>query len=223
MIPALYNETLKQRQRLTCVNTPRSTSDSNSQDCISIHYSSDATNYPKRGQTARIHYVAKLANGTIIDSSRDRKRPLCVTVGVGQVIEGLDLILTKVRNDKDLLQHSLFPSSPINISTSSLTQISTGQIVKSVISPDLAYGKEGFPPIIPPNATLSYEVELLGVWSENIASAIAGATGSTTTTTTAAGSHMNASSSIGASSTEKSNRRSSNSDTTAPLLAIAGS
>jgi FK506-binding protein 4/5 len=69
-----------------------------------------------------------------IDSSRDRKTPLEFRVGLGQVIPGLDM---------------------------SIKRLSRGQRAKITIPPGLAYGSRGYPPIIPPGATLVYDVELI--------------------------------------------------------------
>ncbi len=43
--------------------------------------------------------------------------------------------------------------------------MSKGQLAKITLEPPLAYGEAGFPPIIPPNTTLIYELELLGFWT----------------------------------------------------------
>jgi peptidylprolyl isomerase len=88
------------------------------------------------GQTATVHYVGTLEDGTKFDSSWDRRRPLTFRVGAGQVIAGWDEGVVGMR---------------------------VGQIRRLRIPPNLAYGAAGSPPTIPPNATLWFEVELLGV------------------------------------------------------------
>ncbi|KAL5456890.1 hypothetical protein EMCRGX_G034116 [Ephydatia muelleri] len=89
---------------------------------------------PKHGQTVTVHYVGTLTNGTKFDSSRDKKRPFKFKLGMGEVIRGWD---------------------------EGVAQMTLGQIAKLTISSDLAYGAAGVPGVIPPNATLIFEVELL--------------------------------------------------------------
>eukprot|EP00968_Pinguiococcus_pyrenoidosus_P009414 scaffold733_cov267-Pinguiococcus_pyrenoidosus.AAC.37 len=86
------------------------------------------------GQTVRIHYEGKLSDGTEFDSSRKRGRAFEFTLGSGNVIEGLDR---------------------------AILQMSRGQRAKVSVPPELAYGSVGYPPVIPPNATLIFEVELM--------------------------------------------------------------
>lgn len=88
------------------------------------------------GQTAVVHYVGTLEDGTQFDSSRDRGTPFSFRVGAGHVIRGWDEGVVGMRE---------------------------GQIRRLRIPPDLAYGVRGAPPKIPPNATLWFEVELLEV------------------------------------------------------------
>lgn len=92
---------------------------------------------PKAGQDVTVHYTGKLANGKKFDSSRDRKMPFTFTIGQGNVIKGWDegVMTMKVGGKRNL-----------------------------VIPGNLAYGEQGTPDgTIPPNATLNFEVELLGV------------------------------------------------------------
>ncbi|KAM9350249.1 peptidyl-prolyl cis-trans isomerase FKBP1A-like [Symphorus nematophorus] len=94
----------------------------------------DGKTFPKRGATVRVHYIGTLTNGKQFDSSRGRP-PFEFKLGAGQVIPAWD---------------------------EGVAQMSVGQIAKLTCSPDYAYGSEGYPPVIPPNATLIFEVELLG-------------------------------------------------------------
>ncbi|XP_033644561.1 peptidyl-prolyl cis-trans isomerase FKBP1B-like [Asterias rubens] len=96
----------------------------------------DGKTFPKKGQTAVVHYTGTLTNGKKFDSSRDRGKPFKFSVGKGQVIRGWD---------------------------EGVAQMSRGQRAKLTCSPDFAYGAQGHPGVIPPNATLIFDVELLGI------------------------------------------------------------
>ncbi|XP_014827933.1 PREDICTED: peptidyl-prolyl cis-trans isomerase FKBP1A-like [Poecilia mexicana] len=94
----------------------------------------DGRTFPKKGSTVAVHYVGTLTNGKKFDSSRDRGEPFTFKLGAGEVIRGWD---------------------------EGVAQMSLGQLAKLTCSPDYAYGSRGYPPIIPANSTLIFEVELL--------------------------------------------------------------
>jgi FKBP-type peptidyl-prolyl cis-trans isomerase FkpA len=83
-----------------------------------------------------VHYTGWLLDGSKFDSSVDRGRPLEFPLGKGMVIAGWDQGVVGMR---------------------------VGGKRKLTIPPHLGYGSQGFPPVIPPESTLVFEVELLGV------------------------------------------------------------
>ncbi|MGH3739489.1 MAG: FKBP-type peptidyl-prolyl cis-trans isomerase [Micromonosporaceae bacterium] len=88
------------------------------------------------GHTVSVHYVGTLTDGSKFDSSRDRGEPFGFQLGAGQVIQGWDQGVAGMR---------------------------IGGVRRLVVPPELGYGARGFPPVIPANSTLVFEVELLGV------------------------------------------------------------
>ena len=93
----------------------------------------------KEGDTVAMNYTGTLADGTVFDSNVDPKfnhvEPFPFTIGAGQVIKGWDLGVAGMK---------------------------IGEKRQLVIAPELAYGEAGIGPI-PPNATLTFEVELLAI------------------------------------------------------------
>lgn len=90
----------------------------------------------KNGDTLSVHYVGSLINGTKFDSSRDRGTPFTFTLGAGQVIEGWD---------------------------QGMLGMKIGEKRKLTIPSSLGYGSRGAGDIIPPDATLVFEVELISM------------------------------------------------------------
>ncbi len=88
------------------------------------------------GQTAVVHYTGWLANGAKFDSSLDRGEPFEFKLGAGQVIKGWD---------------------------EGVAGMQVGSKRRLTVPSELAYGVEGRPPAIPPNSTLTFDVELLGI------------------------------------------------------------
>ncbi|MBC7541835.1 MAG: FKBP-type peptidyl-prolyl cis-trans isomerase [Candidatus Sericytochromatia bacterium] len=90
----------------------------------------------KAGQRVQVHYTGKLADGTVFDSSVPRGQPFEFVLGVGQVIKGWDM---------------------------GVEGMQVGGKRNLTIPPHLGYGARGAGPTIPPNSTLQFEVDLLGI------------------------------------------------------------
>ncbi len=89
-----------------------------------------------KGNVVLVHYSGYLTNGTKFDSSVDRGKPFSFVLGTGEVIKGWDKGVAGMRE---------------------------GGKRKLTIPPYMGYGERGAPPVIPPNATLVFDVELLKV------------------------------------------------------------
>ena len=90
----------------------------------------------QKGKTVSVHYEGSLLNGQVFDSSFQRNEPITFQLGVGQVIPGWD---------------------------EGIQLLKVGDKARLIIPPDLAYGAAGAGGVIPPNATLLFDVELVDV------------------------------------------------------------
>ena len=91
-------------------------------------------NSPLKGDNVSVHYKGSLIDGTVFDSSYQRNEPITFSLGIGQVIAGWD---------------------------EGIMLLNKGSKARFVIPSNLAYGSQGAGGIIPPNATLIFEVELI--------------------------------------------------------------
>ncbi|MCK5490621.1 MAG: FKBP-type peptidyl-prolyl cis-trans isomerase [Candidatus Pacebacteria bacterium] len=90
----------------------------------------------KKGDTISVHYTGTLEDGSKFDSSVDRNDPFSFTIGAGQVIQGWE-------------QGTL--------------DMKVGEKRKLTIPAELGYGAAGAPGAIPPNATIMFDIELIGI------------------------------------------------------------
>jgi len=92
--------------------------------------------FQKMDKKVEVHYTGTLTNGTVFDSSRNKGKTFIFDIGQGRVIKGWD---------------------------QGVATMSLGERANLTCSPDFAYGSKGFSGVIPPNSTLIFDVELLGI------------------------------------------------------------
>jgi FKBP-type peptidyl-prolyl cis-trans isomerase len=122
--------------------TSSESSDANMEVLIKTLKPGDITHYPKKGDICTIHYevfkedeiIDNGGNATPFDSSRGRNQVFKFRLGDGQVIDGMDIAVSKM---------------------------SVGQLIEATIPYMYAYGIGGFPPVVPPRATLVFRIELI--------------------------------------------------------------
>ncbi len=96
----------------------------------------DCSQRAKSGDSLAMHYTGKLSDGKEFDSSYKRNDPLELTLGAGMVIKGWD---------------------------EGIQGMCVGEVRELVIPPHMGYGKAGYPPVIPEDATLHFTVELVKI------------------------------------------------------------
>ena len=129
------NENKQKKQERKAGKWISVTQDGKVKKLITKAAAADATS-PTTGSSVRVHYVGTLkTTGVEFDSSRKRNEPFVFSLGVGQVIKGWDL---------------------------SVATMKVGERCTVEIDSEYGYGARGAPGAIPPNATLVFDIELLG-------------------------------------------------------------
>ena len=108
----------------------------NAQTITVDNYYNQETKKAENGKTVAVHYEGSLDNGKVFDSSYPRKKPIEFRLGQGQVIEGWD---------------------------EGIALLKVGDKARFVIPSHLGYGPSGAGGVIPPNANLIFDVELMDV------------------------------------------------------------
>jgi peptidylprolyl isomerase len=103
---------------------------------IVVSRSKENTTKPRKGDVVSVHYTGYLLDGKIFDSSRERDQPIELPIGVGRVIKGWD---------------------------EGIQLMSVGDKIRLIIPANLAYGEQGAGGVIPPNATIIFDVELMQI------------------------------------------------------------
>jgi peptidylprolyl isomerase len=127
-------QTNQPKETLIAMDTSNATTTDSGLKYVVIKEGDGAT--PKTGENVTVHYTGTLEDGSKFDSSRDRNRPFSFKIGVGQVIKGWD---------------------------EGVGTMKVGEQRTLIIPPELGYGERGAGGVIPPNATLFFDVELLKI------------------------------------------------------------
>lgn len=113
----------------------------------------EGSTFPKTGQTVVVHYTGTLDDGSKFDSSRDRGKPFKFKIG--------SMLFTHCQLHFSYTLLNFSEGEVIRGWDDGVAKMSVGQRAKLICSPDFAYGARGHPGVIPPNATLTFDVELI--------------------------------------------------------------
>lgn len=129
------NEKIEQQKQQILKQWPAAISHSSGLQYV-ITGEGAGSNKPNKGQKVSVHYSGKFLNGKVFDSSKKRGQPIQIPIGMGRVIPGWDIgIMDMVEGENRTL----------------------------IVPPNLGYGTRGYPPVIPPNSYLIFDVELVKI------------------------------------------------------------
>merc|ERR1712137_744764 len=103
----------------------------------------DGVNYPRDGDVVTVHYTGMLVDGKVFDSSRTRDEPFRFILGKQRAEDGGDIVIRGWNEG--------------------ISQMSLGQRAKLTCEPDYAFKDHGYSGVIPPKATLVFDITLLGI------------------------------------------------------------
>lgn len=137
--PALPNTQTQPQAQAPAAQQPQPANTDMTTTASGLQYSDSVVGMgaqPKAGQTVIVHYTGFFDSGQIFDSSVQRNQPFEFVLGAGQVIRGWD---------------------------EGIASMKVGGKRKLIVPPQLAYGDRGSSGVIPPNARLTFDVELIGI------------------------------------------------------------